>query len=270
LVFLLDRRPAQALDECELALRIQPDDAEARRLKLTALLEMRRHDQVIEVCDGYLRSGSLSPELLELRGSAKVKRNDLAGAIEDYTLAISLRRGVPNLHCRRGWAYLLYGAAPLARRDFDEAIRLDPSCGEAYGGRASALIATGQYHEAAADAERSVLCSRVEPRTAYNAARSLAQAAESASGEVARRGRSDVETVRRYQDRALQVLDQAIRLTADDQRAAFWRDVVESDEALRIIRRFPGYSRLAEECKRLPQASAATNLNSRIDRPNDP
>ena len=53
-------------------------------------------------------------------------------------------------------------------------------------------------------------------------------------------GRSDVTTVRRFQDRALQLLGQALQRTAPDQRAAFWRDVIQTDQALRIIRRLPG------------------------------
>jgi tetratricopeptide (TPR) repeat protein len=246
-VLLLDGRPAEALDACETALYIHPEDAEARRLRLTALLELKRYDQMIDACDGYLRSSRPSPEVLELRGLAKVKRNDFAGAIEDYTVALSLRPGVSNLYCRRGWAYLVSGAAPLARRDFEEAIRLDPSSGEAYGGRGSAQIALGRFREAAADAEESVRRGVPEPRTLYNAARTLAQAASAASGEVGRRGGSDVTTVRRFQDRALQLLGQALQRTAPDQRAAFWRDVVQTDQALRIIRRLPDYARSAAE-----------------------
>jgi eukaryotic-like serine/threonine-protein kinase len=246
-VLLLDGRPAEALDACETALYIHPDDPEARRLRLTALLQMKRYDQMIDACDAYLRSSRPSPEVLEMRGLAKVKRNDFAGAIEDYTVALSLRPGVSDLYCRRGWAYLVSGAAPLARRDFEEAIRLDPLSGEAYGARGSAQIALGQFREAAADAEESVHRGVPEPRTLYNAARTLAQAAEAASGEVGRRGRSDVTTVRRFQDRALQLLGQALQRTAPDQRAALWRDVVQTDQALRSIRRLPGYTRSAAE-----------------------
>ena len=40
---------------------------------------------------------------------------------------------------------------------------------------------------------------------------------------------------------------QALQRTAPDQRAAFWRDVVQTDQALRIIRRLPGYARSAAE-----------------------
>jgi eukaryotic-like serine/threonine-protein kinase len=244
-VLLLEKRPADALDACETALYIHPSDVEARRLRLMALLELRRYDQVIDSCDADLRSGRPSAELLELRGLAKVKRNDFAGAIEDYTVALSMRPGVSSLYCRRGWAYLVSGAVQLARHDFGEAIRLDPSSGEAHSGRGSARIALGQFREAAADAEESVRRGEPEPRMLYNAARTLAQAAEAASGEVGRRGRSDLATVRRYQDRALQLLGQALQRTAVDQRATFWRDVVQTDQALRFIRRLPGYAQIA-------------------------
>jgi tetratricopeptide (TPR) repeat protein/tRNA A-37 threonylcarbamoyl transferase component Bud32 len=256
-VLLRDGRLAEALDACETALYIQPDDAEARRLRLTALLELKRYDHVIEACDGYLRSGRPSPDVLELRGLAKVKRNDFAGAIEDYTVALSLRPGVSSLYCRRGWAYLVFGAAPLARRDFDEAIRLTPSGAEAYGGRGAALIALGRFREAAADAEESARRGRAEPRILYNAARTLAQAAEAASGEVGRRGRADTATVHRYQDRALKLLDRALQGTAPGQRAAFWRDVVRTDQALRGVRRLPGYARTAAEYGSSPRDAGA-------------
>jgi tetratricopeptide (TPR) repeat protein len=267
-VLLLERRPAEALEACERALDIHPSDAEARRVRLMALLELRRYDQVIDSCDVHLRSDRPSADLLELRGSAKVKRNDFAGAIEDYTVALSLRPAVSSLYCRRGWAYLVSGAAQLARRDFEEAIRLDPSSGETYGGRGSALIALGRSREATADAEEAARRGGAEPRTLYNAARILAQVAELAAGDVGRRGRGDIATVRHHQDRALQLLSQALQRTAPDQRAAFWRDVVQTDRALSILRRLPGYARYAEEYGSSPRdAGAPIPAISRANKP---
>src|SRR5262249_19002610 len=125
--------------------------------------------------------------------------------------------------------------------------RLHSSSGEAYGGRGSALIALGRSREAAADAEEAARRGGAEPRTLYNAARILAQAAELAAGEGGRRGRNDIATGRPHQDRALQLLGQALQCTAPDQRAAFWRDVVQTDRALSSIRRLPGYARSASE-----------------------
>ncbi len=267
-LLLLDKRAGEALDASESALEVDPDNADARRVRLTALLELRRYGPMIEACDDYLRSSRASPELLELRGLAKVERDDLAGAIEDYTLAISMDRGASHRYCRRGWAYLAYGAAPMARRDFDEAIRLDPSSGDGSSGRVSTLVAIGQFREAAAEAERAVRCGGTRPRTLYNAARSMALAAQAASTDAAGKGRRDVESIRLYQDRALQVLDQALGSTAPDGRAEFLREVVEADPALKIVRRLPSYSRLAEKWRRPPVASTVPNPG--VDNPSDP
>src|SRR5262249_45885908 len=140
------------LIDCDLALQIDPNNAEAHRWRAIALLELKRYSDVVDSCDRYLRAGNGSVEMLELRGLAKAKRNDFAGAIEDYTLALSQNGQASVLHGRRGWAYLVSGAPKLALNDFDEAIRLDPSNGDSYSGRGSALAALGQYREAERDA----------------------------------------------------------------------------------------------------------------------
>ena len=139
------------------------------------------------------------------------------------------------------------GPRQLARRDFEEAIRLDTSNGDAYSGRGSALVALGHYQDAAADAEESLRHGEPEPRLLYNAARILAQAAELAGKEASRQARPDLASVRRYQDRALKLLGQAIERTSLEQRPAFWREVVRADHALSSIRRLPEYARWAAE-----------------------
>jgi len=246
-VLLLAKRYQEALDACDRALKIIPDDVDAHRSRVAALLDLKRYQDVIDSCDGYLRAGNPSADLLELRGLAKAKRNDFAGAIEDYTLALSQQPKASNLHGRRGWAYLVSGAARLARRDFEEAIRLDTSNGDAYSGRGSALIAMGHYQDAEADAEESLRHGEPEPRLLYNAARILAQAAESASKEASRQTRPDLASVRRYQDRALRFLGQALERTPPEQRPGFWREVIRADHALSSIRRLPEYARWAAE-----------------------
>ena len=246
-VLLQAKRYPEALDACDRALKITPTDAEAHRWRVAALLELKRYQDVIDSCDGYFRAGNPSADLLELRGLAKAKRNDFAGAIEDYTLALSLQPKGSHLHGRRGWAYLVSGAAQLARRDFEEAIRFDTSSGDAYCGRGSALVALGHCQDAAADAEESLRHGEPEPRLLYNAARILAQAAESASKEASRQARPDLASIRRYQDRALKLLGQAIERTPPEEQPTFWRDVVRGDHALSSIRRLPEYARWAAE-----------------------
>ena len=246
-ILLSAKRYPEALDACDRALKIVPSDVEAHRTRVGALLELKRYREVVESCDGYLRAGNSSAELLELRGLAKAKRNDFNGAIEDYTLALALQPRVSNLHGRRGWAYLVSGASQLAQRDFEEAIRLDTSNGDAYSGRGSALVAQGHYQDAATDAEASLRHGEPEPRLFYNAARILAKAAELAGKEASRREIPDLASARRYQDRALKLLGQAIERTPLEQRPVFWRDVVRADQALSTIRRLPQYARWASE-----------------------
>jgi tetratricopeptide (TPR) repeat protein len=246
-ILLLAKRYPEALDACDRALKITPNDAEAHRSRVAALLELKRYQDVIDSCDGYFRAGNRSAALLELRGLAKAKRNDFAGAIEDYTLALALQPTGSNLHDRRGWAYLVSGAAQLARRDFEEAIRFDTSNADAYSGRGSALVALGHCQDAAADAEESLRHGEPEPRLFYNAARILAQAAESASKEASRQARPDLASIRRYQDRAFKLLGQAIERTPLERRPIFWREVVRADHAFSSIRRLPEYARWAAE-----------------------
>ena len=71
-------------------LKIDPKDAEVHRWRVGALLELERERDAIEACDAYLRRAVPSADLLGLRGLAKARRNDFAGAIDDYTLALAL------------------------------------------------------------------------------------------------------------------------------------------------------------------------------------
>ncbi len=243
-ILLLDKQYPQALAACDAALKVNLDDPDAHHWRVVALIELKRYADVIDSCDRYRKTGDFAIEILELRGLARAKRNDFSGAIEDYTLALNHRPGSAMLHARRGWAYLVSGAASLARHDFDAAIRLDPGCPDAFSGRGSAMVALGHAREAAADAEESLRLADSEPRLIYNAARILAQAAQCVLSEHPARARADSGLARRYQDRALLLLDRSLRSTPPDERAAFCRDVVQTDLAFARIRALPDFSRL--------------------------
>jgi tetratricopeptide (TPR) repeat protein len=244
-VLLLDRQFQRALDACDAALRIDPKDAGVHRWRVGALLELKREREAIDACDAYLRAGRGSADLFGLRGLAKARRNDFAGAIDDYTLALGLQANAPVLHARRGWAYLVSGAPQLALRDFEEAIRLDPSSGDAYSGRGSALVTLGRWREAVADAEESLRHGESEARLHYSAARILALAAESDKKEDRSRGPTVPRKTGSHQDRAVVLLGLALERTPPGKRAAFWREVVHSDQAFTAIRRLPAYARMA-------------------------
>jgi len=250
-VLLEDKQYEQALDACEKALRIDPNDALSHRWRALALLELKRDQDAIDACDAVLRAGRSSADLLGLRGLAKARRNDFAGAIEDYTLALSLQPRAAAVHGRRGWAYLVSGAPQLALRDFEEAIRLDPSSGDAYSGRGSAHAALGHCKEAFADALESLRHGESQARILYGAARILAQVAESAQREPRSRGLSDLEELASDPERALVLLGQAVERTPLEERATFWNEVVKKDQAFTAIRRLPAYARIAAAARQV-------------------
>ncbi len=243
-LLLLDKQVQQALEACDRALEIDPDDPEAHRWRVGALLELSRADDAIEACDAYLRAGRSSADLLGLRGLAKAKRNDFAGAIEDYTLALAIQPSSPIVRSRRGWAYLVSGAPRLALRDFEEVIRKDPRSADAYSGRGSAHVVLGHFPLAVADAEESLRHGESEARLLYSAARILALAAESANAEPNRRALSDAATAESQRERALDLLRQAVERTSPHERAAFWSNVVQTDHAFTAIRRHSAYARI--------------------------
>src|SRR5581483_7215343 len=117
-----------------------------------ALLGLKRYDELISSCDTALAAAAPSAELYELRGMARDHSGNHAGAVADYTSALTLEPDTPRILARRGWSYLLTDAARPALLDFDAAVRLDPWSSDAYSGRASARVRLGMYREAVADA----------------------------------------------------------------------------------------------------------------------
>jgi tetratricopeptide (TPR) repeat protein len=238
-------RLEEALAAYDAALKIFPNDPETHRLRVDVLLKLKRYKEVINSCDGYLASGPPSADLHALRGLARVARKDLPGAISDYTQALALQPETPQVLVDRGLAYLLSAAPRLAYRDFDEAIQLDPSFGDAYAGRGNARVLLGQHREAVADALKALRNGEPTARTYYSAARTFAQAAIVALTAGSWRGLSAEEAAGGYLDRAQTLLHQAIEKLPAAERVAFWRDVVQTDPALLVLRRCPKFAALA-------------------------
>ncbi len=71
-LLLASGQTAEALAAYDAALRIVPDDLKAIRLRAMALLELERYDEVLAACTAYLSQGKPSPDLLEIRGQARL------------------------------------------------------------------------------------------------------------------------------------------------------------------------------------------------------
>jgi tetratricopeptide (TPR) repeat protein len=227
-------RHAEALAACDAALRIVPDYADAHRLRIGVLLASKRYDEVIVSCDAVLKVHPTA-NLFELRGLARDRRGDYSGAIDDYTQALAQRPDEPRLWNRRGWALLVTHAVELALKDFERAIRLDGSNGDAYSGRGSARVLLGEPHAAVADAEESLRHGELNSRRYFIAGRIYARAASAAADEVRKAGRPAGDRSASYQDRAVALIHEAVRQHPPGQHAAFVRDQVLADPALRPI-----------------------------------
>ena len=243
-LLLIAGRPADALADCEAALRAVPDDPEGLLGRVKSLHDLKRFDEVVGACDDALGKGKPTAELFEFRGLARASRQEYSGAIQDYTQALTLDPSRPTALIQRGWAYLVSDAPKLALHDFDEAIRLAPEEPDAYNGRGFARVLHGQYRAAVLDAEESLRHGPADPRTPYNAARVYAKAAAAAT-EGPRRNLGQVEVANGYLDRAQALIRLALERLPADQRGAFWGDVIQADPALAAIRQRPKFSQMA-------------------------
>ena len=255
-------RHAEALDACAAAIRQSPDHPQAHRLRISALMALKRYEEVVGSCDAYLAQEEATVEVLENRGLARLAQEDFPGAIADFTRAIELRPGpTPEAEARllnrRGWAWHLADAPRLSLADFEASLQRAPDQSDALGGRGLARVRLGQWQPAVADAEAAVLLATRSPtpdpesdpraQADFNAARIYAQAVEYAAREVSREGERAVDLYRRYRGRSLELLNRALERIPD---AARRREILD-DPALRPLRLSPGRSSL-------PRLSAAT------------
>ena len=252
-LFFRANQSTEALAACDSALELVPHDPEAHRVRVAALMELKRYDEVLAAADAYLARGKPIAEVIEIRGLARRARKDHAGAIADFNRALELvpaaergrRVGLLNL---RGWAYQYADAPRLALADFEESLRLKPSQAEAHGGRGLARIRLGRWRDAVADAEAAVRhvqqagasetseeARDLQVQALFNAARIHALAVEFAAQEVSRQGARAVALYRGYRSRARELLGEALARTPDPARRA----EMLADPALRPLQLGP-------------------------------
>jgi hypothetical protein len=139
----------------------------------------------------------------------------------------------------------MFNAPALAERDFDEALALRPEYPDALLGRADVRIKQGKVREALASVEEALRHGEETPRSLYNAARVHAQAVARLLNEPAGQ-QPDWRTLTRCEERAVELLGQALARTPAGEREAFWRRYVQADAALNSLRQRPGLRALAE------------------------
>ena len=215
-------------------------------------MDLKRFDDVLASADAYLARGKPIAEILEIRGLARVARKNHAGAIADLTRALDLTPETEpaqrsRLLNRRGWAYQYADAPRLALSDFQESLRLEPNRSDAYSGQGLARIRLGEWRPAITDAEAGIRHAQAadagatsedvaaaQVQALFNAARIYAQAVEFAARDVSREGERAVSLYRRYRNRSVELLDEALRREPDPAR----RSEILNDPALRPLRLF--------------------------------
>ena len=233
----VDHRDAEALSACDAALQIDSNYGDAHRLRIESLLRLKRHDDVVRSCDPLIARGKATSAIYQLRGLAREEKKDYAGAIEDCTNAMLFGGNRAMLLRRRGWLYIVADAPQLALHDFEGAIRLDAMNGDAFNGRGYARLRLGEHRQAVADAERALSVGEPKADLYYKAARVYAVAAVAAAAEVRRKGQETVALVSRYQDRATDLISEAMKRLPADRRESFLKEVILVDPQLRTLRR---------------------------------
>jgi tetratricopeptide (TPR) repeat protein len=247
-LLLKSGRADEALRAADAALAATPDDPASHRVRAEALLRLDRFADAIQALNRYVdgeRRADRRPEwrIYRARAQAAAAVGDYAPAAEDFGRALQGddRQDTAADHAGRGWCYVMLEVLPLALRDFEQTVRLDPDNCDGYNGRGYVLVKCARIREGVRDAEKALQLGSDQPRTLYNAARIFALA----SAGAAQDGSPDRIKQRQWQERALELLREAMGALPKTQRSDFWRRNVEHDAALNPVRATAGFRGLA-------------------------
>jgi tetratricopeptide (TPR) repeat protein len=126
-----------ALHDIDYALRLAPGHDDSSRFRMTLLLELQRHHEVVAAADQFL-SKRQSPEVLIKRGTAKLHLGDLDDALADLDAGIELTP-LEDGFFFRGRVHLASGRLDAAERDVR--FLLDNNVGEARRNECKELLA---------------------------------------------------------------------------------------------------------------------------------
>jgi tetratricopeptide (TPR) repeat protein len=231
LLYRLKKYP-EALPLCVESLRQRPIGRAALRLHPEILLELGRPREALVAFDRYLEHGKPDFDFYPRRAKARADTGDLFGGVEDFSLALTIRRDARSL-AGRGWAQIVAGSPGPALRDFDEALRLAPT-DEMRVGRATALADLGKRELAVEQVEAVLKGQPTSSQVLYRAARVLARVGGSGSG-------------RHKHDRTIDVLRRAVKAMPEAERGKFWKERVRNDEVFRPLRGLAAFDKIPTE-----------------------
>ncbi len=227
------------------ALAIDPGLAEAHRVRVKILLEMKQYGDAIRACDVALAGPSIGP----CRTPPYTSTGASAGPAATITPPPSPITPWPSRRSRtgwrftfsRGWTYLAANAPELASHDFEKAVELAPDDPSGYAGLGASKVRRGQIRRGLVDVEESLrrASPSPSPRILFIAAQTYANAYTAAEADARRRGRSVSNDALTYESRAEVLLREALQKTPAGSRLAFWQDYVAKDPMIQPIFRNP-------------------------------
>jgi serine/threonine protein kinase/tetratricopeptide (TPR) repeat protein len=244
-----------ALARCQEALRLRPDHPQALRQQAEVLLALRRYADASQALERYSKGRKIvAPEVYLAQGLIHTKLGEYPQAIEAYTLALRARPDAATLG-HRGWVYLRLKALPAALKDFKAALRLDPRQTHALCGQAHTLLSEGRVRDGLADGEKALKLGPKNEQLLLDVACLFSRGAGIVIAGYGGPGMVKIDAYQ-FQDRAVQLLREALEQVPATRRAAFWRENIAAERALDPIRRSDGMRRLELQYGQRPPLAA--------------
>lgn len=115
----------KALEYCNQAIALDSVKANYLYEKANILDNAGRTQEAIKTMSDYIANTPDEPAGYNQRGWFKEHSGDIEGALEDYTMAITLQPNVAYAYLNRGVLYRLKGENVKAESDFKQVVRLD-------------------------------------------------------------------------------------------------------------------------------------------------
>ena len=157
------RQHAQALVECDVAVRARPASAAAYLDRSAVHIGLNQHAEAEVDATQALRLDPSNYGAYNNRGLSFLRRGQPARAITDFNQSLRLRPDHTNALRNRGFGHRSLGAHQAALADFDRVVRLRPDWADGYAGRGTTLTRLGQHEAALKDLETAVRFAPASP-----------------------------------------------------------------------------------------------------------
>ena len=159
---------ASAIEYMDKAISLNPKDSDLLMSKAEIFYEAGNVQKAVAMMDEYVELNPDNAGGYATRGWYKDGLNDIDGAVEDYTTALTLNPDIIFIYCSRAHLYSLKGEDELARKDYEMVVQKD-TVPDNNSSAMFALHHLGRNEEAAAWMDK-ILESNDDNGSNYNAA----------------------------------------------------------------------------------------------------